>query len=309
MAGDPKALELIAGAPGGVQALTKLFPAAAERIAKADPAAFSQLATDSMEQLRQIHPAGFSNYIARIMEADMGNFQYAEGKFTSLPALIERLSDVLPADNAKAQDLLGMVQGYVQRIMQFAQQKVEAPKAEAKASEADPRAAELDTREQKVRRQEWGADASAQLTDIFKSAWDRLCSKLTPAQQAQVKKNYSRYCYNEELEKRKSEFNSKSDKLFSANQRDGFLKTHRSIFSEVVPLALRKAMAEAGIGAKKAPVAAAAVKPGAKPAQPAAGFERVAAKPNMSDVDRDRTSSDMWIKRQAVLRTGKRVAW
>ena len=297
-AGDPKVLEFLTETPEAQAAFLKIAPAA-------------------FEKFREAHPDGYSAYVSQVFMADMQDAQ--------LPMTIQLLGSILgratltEADQAEATKLYTALIGYVNRIGEFAKKQVAAPTSAAKTG-ADPRAAELDTREQAIRRTEWSGESGQQHARIFSEAWKRLAAAVPKEKVALVRRLYPIDLKEKIAQKqinidgKPQSFDAAMDRYFKAKQKDGFLRLHDSTFKEVVPLALRSAMAEAGIGARKAPAAPGvggepATKPGA-PAKPAVGFTPVAAKPNIAtEVDRSRTTTAMWQNKQAILNSGKQVTW
>jgi len=297
-AGDPKVLEFLTETPEAEAAFLKIAPAA-------------------FEKFRQVHPDGYSAYVSQVFLADMQERE--------LPLTIQLLGSILgratltDPDRAEATKLYESLIGYVNRIGEFAKKQVAPPTSAAKAG-ADPRAAELDTREQAIRRTEWSNESGQQHARIFSEAWKRLAATVPKEKIALVRRLYPIHLQEKLAQKQitvdgKSQtFDVAMDRYFKAKQKDGFLRLHDSTFKDAVPLALRSAMAEAGIGARKAPAAAGAsgepaLKPGI-PAKPAVGFTPVAAKPNIAtEVDRSRTTTAMWQNKQAILKSGKQVTW
>ncbi len=289
-AGDPKVLEFLTETPEAQAAFLKIAPAA-------------------FEKFREAHPDGYSAYVSQVFLADMQAEQ--------LPMTIQLLGSILgratltDPDRAEATKLYTALSGYVNRIGEFAKKQVAPPAAAAKPG-ADPRAAELDTREQSIRRTEWQNESGQQHARIFTEAWKRLAAAV-PKEQVQLVRRLYGIHLQEKLAAKK-DFAPMMDRYFAAKQKDGFLRLHESTFKDAVPLAIRSAMAEAGIGARKAPAAAngigtPAAKPGT-PAKPAVGFAPVAMKPNFAaEVDRSRTTAVMWQNKQAILKNGKQVTW
>jgi hypothetical protein len=307
--GDPSVLDLITEAPGGMDALAKLMPNAVERIAKANPEAFCKFAEETAERYLKVHREGYAAYIANVMLADMSRFEYAKDQFTSVPSLIERLTDAIPPENAKAAQLLQLLSAYMQRIIGIAGNRTAPPKAEAANSGADPRAAELDTREQALRRREWRSETDAQHTSVFNEEWKRLAGAVKEKDAPLVRRLYGLHL--QEKLRAKADYNPNMERYFRAKDREGFLRTHMAAFKEAVPLAIRSAMAEAGIGARKAATTTGGTgtQPAKQAAAPPAGFVRVAQKPATSEVNMRLTNASMWEWKQAVLKNGKRVTW
>ncbi len=288
-AGDPKVLEFLTETPEAAAAFLKIAPAA-------------------FEKFREQHPDGYSAYVSQVFLADMQAEQF--------PMMVQLLGSVLgrgtfsEADKAEATKIYTALTGYYNRISEFAKKQVAAP-TPAASKGADPRAAELDTREQSIRRTEWSGESGQQHARIFGEAWKRLASGVPKEKEGLVRRLYGMHL--QEKLNAKKDFQPNMDRYFKAKQKDGFMRLHDSTFKDAVPLALRSAMAEAGIGARKAPAAAGAPKPGEAPKpgatpKPATGFTP-GVKPAMSEVNNVLTSATMWQNKQAVLKNGTRRTW
>jgi hypothetical protein len=289
IAGDPKVLEFLTETPEGMQAFLKIVPMA-------------------MEKYRQAHPDGFANYVSQVFVADM----HAAG----LPLLIERLQDFIQ-DKPQALQIWEQLKNYVARVQGFATKQPALPQSTATAPKAD------DTERQRFEqerttftRNSWKQEANAQHHNrIFNEAWKRHVGdrKIPPQQQAAIVKYYKTELA-EELGKKQG-FDANLEKFLRSNQKDGFMKLFESTYRDASPLALRRALAAFGIGKpgpKTGGTPATPAKPGAiaPKGKPDAGFVLVNAKPNMqTDVNRNATTPEMWAKKQAILRDGKRVTW
>ncbi len=287
-AGDPKVLEFLTETPEAAAAFLKIAPAA-------------------FEKFREQHPDGYSAYVSQVFMADMNDAQ--------LPMNIQLLGHVLSRatlsepDKAEATKLYQSLVDYVNRVGGMAKKQVAAPTPTATKG-ADPRAADLDTREQSIRRTEWESETSRNHSQIFNEAWKRLAPNVPEKQLQTVFDLYSVRL--KQAIAAKKDFDSNMDRYFRAKQKDGFVKLHKSTFTDIVPLTLRKTLAEFGIGARKAPAAAGAPKPGEAPKpgvpKPAVGFIP-GVKPSMAEVNNVLTSATMWQNKQAVLKNGTRRSW
>jgi len=277
-AGDPKVLEFLTGTPEAKDAFLKIAPLAFDRFAK-------------------IHPDGYNSYISQVFLSDMVAEQ--------LPLALERMKDFI-GENPKALEAWNKVAGYFNRISELAKKPAAAPASVAPVAD-DGRAKEFETRDQNLRKQEWKAETDKQHAQIFNQAWTKFKTSIPPKQEALVRRLYGFHL--NELLTNKKDFTTNLSRFFQAKQKDGFLRTHEAAYKEAVPLAIRRAMAEAGIGPAKAPVAA--VKPGQVPtAKPApTGWTRVNQKPTYDQYDKRLTTADMVARKQAILKDGKRVTW
>lgn len=286
-AGDPKVLEFLTAEPQAKDAFLKIAPAA-------------------FEKFRELNPDGYGAYVSQVFQADLYRQQ--------IPWILQGLRQHIPAENAQAQELFGKIENYIKRIDQLAANSV-TPAATKPNEQDQTRIKELETRETNLRRTEWRSATDkthAQLyqTERAKVIGDR---RLTSEQRATITELYGIKL--QAILKATPKFNENLDRYFASNKKDGFTKYVESVYREAVPKALRAAVAQAGVGAKPGPAPGTAAEKKAPPiagtaaAKPIPGFQLVNAKPKMETVDRVNTSSEMWLKGQAVLRDGKKVSW
>lgn len=282
-AGDPKVLEFLTETPEAQQAFMKIIP-------------------DAIGKFAEVNPEGFSAYFGRVMASDMNEH--------GIPLTLQRLGDFLrrasftdERDGTEAGTLHKALIDYYNRVAGIAQKPLSA-KVEPKAD--DPRARDLETREQQLTRKEWSGETEKQHGQIFAQAWKK--NAIPPEKAALVRRLYPIHLQ-EKLAARK-DFNGNMNRYFSAKQKDGFLRLHDSTFKEIVPLALRSAMAEAGINSKKIAPVAKGITPQLPGRKLDTGFIPVAKKPDFrTEVDTGRTGIEMYAKKQAILKNGKRVQW
>ena len=279
--GDPKVLEFLTQEPEAKDAFLKIAPGA-------------------FEKFRELNPDGYAAYVSQVFTADMMNAR--------VPLMLERLQDFV-ADNPKAQEVLGQLIGYVNRIGKFAENPVNVPSAAKQPQAVDPRTAELDQREQQFTRKEWGNETATKHSQMFNSAWKSIVGdrKLSDTQLGVVKELYGLRL--KAILDAQPDFQKNLEKYFTAKQKDGFVRHFESVYKEAVPNALRKAIEQAGVGAKPGP------RPGSSGAKPAgvtpkadAGFQ-IGAKPSMDEVNRKATTPEMWASRKAILKNGTMRQW
>jgi len=278
--GDPKVLEFLTKTPEAKDAFLKIVP-------------------NAIQKWSEFNQEGHDAYMSQIFLATMN------------AADIEmnvRLLQNAVGENPQAQELVKNLMGFVQSIKGMASKPVSAPKVAPTAQ--DPRTSELDNRETQLRRQEWTGETNQQHGRIFGEAWKRIAATVPADKQGLVRRLYGIHLG--EKIKARANFDQNMTRYFDAKQKDGFLRLHESTFKDLVPLALRSAMAEAGLGAKKAappPANGVPLKPPVGQ-QPQAGWVRLNNKPNFAtEVDRKQTSPEMYSRKQAILKTGKRVTW
>jgi hypothetical protein len=288
-AGDPKVLEFLTQTPEGMQSFLKIVPMA-------------------MEKYREAHPDGFNSYVTQIFTADMNQAQ--------IPLIVARLADYLgqvpEGVREQAMGLWKHLNDYTNRIAQLASKQVTPPKIEAPPKPDNS----LQERELNFTRKEWRAEAEQQHHNkIFNAAWQKHVGarQITPEQQRGIIRLYRTEL--QELLTAKKDWNPTLERYVKSGQKDGFLRHFGAVYQEASPLALRRALAAFGI-TKTAPKPAAngtqpgAAKPTATAPKAAAGFVLVGKKPDMAtEVNRGATTPEMWTRRQAILKDGRRVTW
>jgi hypothetical protein len=264
-------------------------------------AAFLKIAPMAFEKFREASPDGFASYIS---QAFLGDWEACK-----IPLILERLTDFIPEDNAKAMAYIQSLKNYDARIREMAQKQPEAPKV---APKDDGRVAELEKRETALLRQEWGNEIGKLHTPLFQKAWKAV---LGDRKLSDVQKEGIRELYASRLQAaiKERQLDDKLNRFFGAKDKAGYLKFMTNFYTEMAPKALRSAMEHAGIGAKTGPKPGVpgVPKPGVQaPAKPDQGFVAVNAKPNFfTEVDRVRTTPQMLANHQAILKNGRKVQW
>ncbi len=283
-AGDPKAIEFMTSDPSGQEAFVKLMPSA-------------------LGKFLELHPSGYSQYMAQVFSGDLSN--------AGIPLALMRIADFL-GDNAQAKEQWQKISDYVNRVGQLASQQVDNPKF-AKAA-PDNRAGELDQREATLTRNEWKTESSGEQRSVFESEWNRLAAgrKLSDAQTAAVKE-----LFESRLNKAVNGKHQETlERYFSAKDKAGFLRYASSINKTELPKALREAF-DAVIPAKPGPRPGSAPAPkptNGKPANGmpiAQGFVQVAQRPSTAEIDMRNPFNNPknFLDGKAILKGGKRVQW
>ena len=286
-AGDPKVLEFLTQTPEGMQSFLKIVPMA-------------------MEKYREAHPEGFNSYVTGVWNADMNQAQ--------IPLVVARLADYLSqvpeGVREQAMGLWKHLNDYTNRISQLASKAVTAPKIETPPKSDNS----LQERELNFTRKEWRSEAEQQHHNkIFNAAWQKHVGtkQISPEQQRGIIRLYRTEL--QELLSNKKDWNSTLERYVKSGQKDGFLRHFGTVYQEASPLALRKALSAFGInkaGVKPTPTATPGVTKPVGTAKPAAGFVLIGKKPDMAtEVNRPMTTAEMWTKRQAVLKDGRKVTW
>lgn len=288
--GDPKFIDDLTANPEGQAAFLKLAPA-------------------MIQKFEQMDPDGYSGYVARVFAADMSA--------ANLPLTLERLGDFI-GENPKAQELLGVFKNYLQRINGFASKQSAAPQPKREPPNADfeQRSAALSKRETEMRQKEYESVSVRASEGVFRKEWERQTKglNLSKDQTVAVKELYQLRMGAVAKDKT---FSDNLDRFFKSDDQNGFGRYVTSAYEkhipEVLKLVLRHVVPRAASAtpAKSATPAAsstpAATATAAKTPTPEKGFTNVAGIPSKDDIDYSRTNTEMWMRGQAVLKSGRRV--
>ena len=280
---DPRFIDELVAKPEGQQGFVKLAPQM-----------FSKFA--------ELHPEGYSNYIAQTFLADMGS--------KGIPLALEKLSFYLGTGNAtEAKNVLDSIVGYYQHVQKIANTPV-APKEFAKPN--DTREQELAQREQQTTLTEWGIERDRDRMATFEAEWKKATEgrKISDTQAAHIKELYVA-----RLSKAVNaipQFEDTLKRFLQAGDKQGYLKYLANIHRQQIPRALAAAV-DAFVPGKPGPkpVNGNGLKANPRPElnNPASGATWLPGPPKRPDIDYMRTNAEMISKGRAVLKTGKTVAW
>jgi hypothetical protein len=277
-AGDPSAIDFMTETAEGKTATLKLMPHVLQKFA-------------------DLHPAGFAQYFAQVMESDM--------VAARVPLMLERLQDLV-GENPRAVQELQRLQSYFQRIGQVAQSKVEHPKFEAER-QPDP---QLNDREDNLRRQEWRVQAQPEQSAVFNSKWNEMAAgrKLTTQQSDAIKE-----LYGSRMSRALAQYKPQLDRLFANKDQEGWKRLASKISRDEIPKALRAAF-DAILPGKPGPRPASAVpqpRAGAPQQVRTPGVAAIAKAPPSSEIDYTHpfNTQSNYLRGEAVLKSGKKVTW
>ena len=281
-AGDPKAVEFMTSEPEGQAAFLKLIPSA-------------------LQKYEELHPEGYSQYMAQVFAHTIGQ--------SGIPLALERLSDFI-GENPKAQEQWSKIAGFIKGIGDMSRKAVEAPKFGP--TTPDTRGQDLDTREAQLTRNEWRSETAGEQRSVFQSEWTRLSAgrKLSEPQSAAVKELFESRL-NRAI---KGNHADTLERYFKAKDKAGFMRYAAQLNKVEVPKALREAF-DAVVPGKPGPKAVAPpAKNGAPPARGvpiAQGFVQVAKQPATMEIDYKNSFNTPanFQSGKAVLKGGKPVQW
>lgn len=278
-------------------------------IAEGNPEAFVKIAQHVMDEYARRDSAGYSYQVSKVFAQDMAA--------NNVVLTMERLKDFLyDASGKPVQGLERAAQqwdalaGYIDRVNGMAKTP---PKQDAtptvKPGEQQPQ----NDREKQLTLREFGSERTRALESVTEGEWKKqLGSRKASSEQTSA----IRELYNSRLDKMlraDKTHTSKVDRFFAAGDREGYAKHMAQMYRTKAPMAMEQAF-KAVMPGKPGPqkVTTQPTKPGnpAKPATPAAGFTRVAQKPNKNDIDWPATTA---VRRKAedqgkyVMRDGSKV--
>ena len=279
-------------------------PAFVEDMLASSPESFAALAPIITAKWAEVQPEGFTSYIGRIVFNDLNK--------NNIPLTIMRMADVL-GDNAKALEYLEQLNTYLGGYKTLAEKRVESPKPGA--AKTAPKTDDLAKREETLRSQEWKVERDTIQRTAMDAEYSRALAGRKPdtEEKAQI------------LELFRSRSIAKADQLFpgwqekaqrfiKANDKAGYLRYIKSIYTRIVPETMASAVNSTMRG-KKAATPAATPKPAPQlktaTAQqpPAKGFKFVSGEPNSFDINYSYTDKQMLSQNRAILKDGTRVQW
>ncbi len=281
-AGDPKAIEFMTSEPEGREAFLKLIPSA-------------------LQKYEQLHPEGFSNYMAQVIGGTMAQH--------GIPLALERLSDFI-GDNPKAIEQFNKLVGFTKFIGDLSTKQVAAPKFQSEAPNNER--TQFEQERNQFEREKWKNETSTEQKQVFDNEWSRLTAgrKLSEQQTAAIYELFSA-----RFDKSVAKHSETLDRYFGAKDKNGFLRFTSQLSKTEVPKALREAF-DAIVPAKPGPRPANGVAPvkngiPAKGVPIAAGFKDAGKQPATYDIDYRNpfNSPANFQKGLAVLKDGSKVSW
>lgn len=279
-------------------------PSFAETLAEDNPEAFAKIAPAVISKYESANPEAFGAFLAGRL--------FSEMRESGLYLAIDRLQDFIDPSNEKAVNTYNAITGFINQLSQQAAKKqATAPNAAAKTG--DTRDAEFKTREDNLRRNEWTLDTNSARKAAFESEFTRLSQgRKVSSDQAATIKELTVGRIQKALTGNK-DFNSKLDRYFQANDRDGFVKMFKNEYATILKAAMRDSFDKI-LGVKRGPEtgtprAQAQNGTPAQPGTPSKGFTWVSSKPALAEVDMGRTERDDWLAGKAILKDGSRVQW
>jgi len=291
-----------------------------------DPDARAVLVSNNLMDFAQSHPGEHSAYLCQCIKGDMMEpLQELGGQ--SFVGIVN-LMNALPPDSPQQVELRKSLAAYANRIFQMASKPFEVkPKAAPEQPKGpDPRAQELDAREQKIRENEmkaksatWVNASRADKNTLYNSEFDRLAKGLTISDQ---RKAAIKTLAEQNIAARmKAVPNLLADLKghFESDDREGYLRTMAKVYRDVVPPAVkaafdavidspRTAPARPTVPAVRTPAPSNGTpRPQARQEAPPTSWEQITGTPASSDVDMHRTTRQMILKGQFILKNGRRV--
>lgn len=300
--GIEQKLESLVEMDGLATAYMSSDPAFVEDLVESSPEAFSALAPLVFQKFHEINAEGFSAYMGRVVLGDM--------QANGVPLMMQRLQDLIPADNDKLQKAFEVVNQYLGGFQALAQKPLPSAKAKPGSGSGNGKGDELSKREEALRAKEWQSERDTMQRGIVNNEYTKCLAgrKAGSEEKAQILELF--------LSRSKAAadrifpgWNEKAQRYISSNDKAGYLRWMKSIYSRVVPEAMASAVTSTMRGKK---AAAPAKKPGAgggTVVAPIAGFKPVAKEPGTWEINYSLTTQAMLRENRAVLKDGSKVAW
>jgi hypothetical protein len=281
---DPKAIEFMTSDPQGQEAFVKLMPAA-------------------LHKFEQLHPDGFSQYMAQVIGGTLGQH--------GIPLALERLADFI-GDNPKAVEQWNKLAGFVKFIGDLSQKQVQAPKFGSGAPDTNGQQ-QFEQEKQAFEREKWRSSAGGEQEQAYQSEWSRIAAgrKVSDVQKAAIEELFiSRL--NKAIAK--GGHTEKLDRYFSAKDRDGFMRYASNLNKTELPKALREAfdmIMPSRPGPNPGMATPAKNGTPAKPGTIAEGFTSVGKQPGAGEIDYRNpfNTPANFMAGKAILTSGKKVQW
>jgi hypothetical protein len=280
---DPKAIEFMTSDPQGQEAFVKLMPAA-------------------FQKFEQLHPDGFSQYMAQVIGGTLGQH--------GIPLALERLADFI-GDNPKAVEQWNKLAGFVKFIGDLSQKQVQAPKFGSGAPDTNGQQ-QFEQEKQAFEREKWKTATAGEQVQVYQSEWAKLAGtrQVSATQKAAIEELFESRL-NRAI---KNGHTEKLDRYFAAKDRDGFMRYASNLNKTEVPKALREAF-DAVMPSRPGPKAGTAPAPkngvAPKPGTASEGFMMIAKQPGSGEIDYNNQFNipANFMSGKAILKGGKKVQW
>ncbi len=263
--------------------------------------AFLKLIPSALAKYEQLHPEGFSNYMAQVIGGTMAQH--------GIPLALERLSDFI-GDNPKAIEQFNKLVGFTKFIGDLSTKQVQPPKFQSEAPNNER--TQFEQERSQFEREKWKNETSSEQKQVFDNEWSRLTAgrKLSEQQTAAIYELFSA-----RFDKSVAKHAETLDRYFGAKDKNGFLRFTSQLSKTEVPKALREAF-DAIVPAKPGPRpsnGASAPRNGtpAKGVAIAQGFTQIDKQPATAEIDYRNPFNSIanFQQGRAVLKDGKKVQW
>jgi hypothetical protein len=293
-AGDPRMLDKMTASPEG-------------------KAAFTMLAPHVFDRFQKLAPNAFTGYMARVILGDMIGQR--------VDMAVQRLIDLIPAENTLAVAELGKVANYLKRLQQLEQVQPETPAVKT----VDPEREKLEREKQELAKEKrelviqgWKTAADGDKQRIFDQAWaaETKSRKITPIEREDIEARlWSRLPV---TLKAVPGFSDSLKEFFENDDKTGYLTYLRSMHADKIPAILRSEIQRRlGVtpAAKATPAAATPATPAVAKGPVDSGFKRVGEQPPVHVMNHQQ-SRLIFTRNQAVLSrewqghpAGTKVQW
>ncbi len=289
---------------GSDDAYNRADPKVVDTWAQMNPASFAKLMPTAINKFAATNPEGYQSYMAGVIERTMQN-----AGITQTLGFISRLLAKGDTEGANAE--LQGVSEWLKGLGELSKKKVEPAQPQV-----DQRGTELDQREAKLFESEVAGELNpARQAMIRKEAKNllpkgvELDDETFEAIDAQVQRNADKIIMAD------PNFIKKFGAYMEAKDKAGLVAFMKQRLNDVLPSANGKQGAvekAVKLFFRGAPTPRPTPKPAATPGKPAAqpqGWVKLAAGPAPHDIDHVKSSFEMKMQKQAILKDGRKVFW
>lgn len=307
---DPAVLDkYLMGDPQGVSAIMRLLPHIVARVEKLEggPAALLGMLGTLQNLQSRVAPNASKKAVAKTVKNTLNNFYFEYH--------LNMMASLLPPDNEVAnksyQSLKGLL-GAVDEALTLAPETLPdapAPKAPEKNDELDQQRQQLAQRETNFRREQWRSTSDASKNRVITKAWTELSKgrKIDTIVREDVA---SAMALRLQQVAKQTGLGNSLEGFFQKNDSIGYERFLANFYDTNIPRIMKVELEKRTRRGSAAPAVIPPAKPG-QPAvrqQPAQGFVKVAAMPHSNEISHQ-TSTDMIMKKQAILKDGRKVFW
>jgi hypothetical protein len=307
---NPQVLDkYLMGDPQGISAIMKLLPHVVARVEKLEggPAVLLGMFSTLEGLQNRVAPNAATKNLAGGIQRTLDSFRL-KYHFTMLASLVDPANEIGKESYAAVKEFFSKVESALQLVPEILPE-APAPKVADKSPEIDQRQRELEQRETNFKREQWRATSGTDKNRIMLKSWADLSKgkQISPV----VREDVQVAIGSRLMQAAKAAgLDAALEGFFQKNDTVGYQRYLANFYQTNIPRIMK---AELEKRVKKAGTVAAVTPP--KPGQPQRtpppqqGFVKVATAPHYNEIDAWKSTPDMAMKKQAVLKDGRKVYW